>query len=179
MSGLAEREHRKEPGEISVLIGEGQTAQVLRNLCWQLFTREDKRAWQMIVEHIQNLFNINLQAPVYIRERSELSLTYKERSGVELDLSSSGRGCQQVLLLLSFLLANPGSVFCWTNPMPTWKFCASVTFTTSSPKSPPPTDRRLSPPATPKSCCRKPLSAMWSWLSLATHTVLTPARAAK
>lgn len=116
MSGLAEREHRKEPGEISVLIGEGQTAQVLRNLCWQLFTREDKRAWQMLVEHIQNLFHINLQAPVYIRERSELSLTYKERSGVELDLSSSGRGCQQVLLLLSFLLANPGSVLLLDEP---------------------------------------------------------------
>lgn len=116
MSGLAEREHRKEPGEISVLIGEGQTAQVLRNLCWQLFSREDKRAWQMLVAHIQNLFHINLQEPVYIRERSELSLTYKERSGVELDLSSAGRGCQQVLLLLSFLLANPGSVLLLDEP---------------------------------------------------------------
>ena len=36
MSGLAEREHRKEGGEICVLIGEGRTAEVLRNLCWQL-----------------------------------------------------------------------------------------------------------------------------------------------
>jgi len=117
MSGLAEREHRKEPGEISVLIGEGQTAQVLRNLCWQLFSREDKRAWEMLVGHIQDLFHIGLQAPVYIRERSELTLTYKEqRSGVELDLSSSGRGCQQVMLLLSFLLANPGSVLLLDEP---------------------------------------------------------------
>lgn len=116
MSGLAEREHRKEPGEISVLIGEGQTAQVLRNLCWQLFTREDKRAWKLLAEHIQSLFHISLQEPVYIKERSELSLTYKERSGVELDLSSSGRGCQQVLLLLSFLLANPGSVLLLDEP---------------------------------------------------------------
>lgn len=116
MSGLAEREHRKEPGEISVLIGEGQTAQVLRNLCWQLFSRDDKKAWLKLVDHIQDLFHIDLQEPSYIKERSELSLTYKERSGVELDLSSSGRGCQQVLLLLSFLLANPGSVLLLDEP---------------------------------------------------------------
>lgn len=116
MSGLAEREHRKEPGEISVLIGEGQTAQVLRNLCWQLFSREDKNAWRNLVEHIDDLFHIRLQEPAYIRERAELKLTYKERNGVELDLSSSGRGCQQVLLLLSFMLANPGAVLLLDEP---------------------------------------------------------------
>ena len=48
MSGLAEREHRKEPGEIGVLIGEGQTAQVLRNLCWQLYSKEDKNLWHRL-----------------------------------------------------------------------------------------------------------------------------------
>jgi len=110
MSGLAEREYRKEKGEINVLIGEGQTAQVLRNLCWQLFSAEDKNAWNELVERIETLFHIHLDDPRYVKERSELSMTYRERSGVELDLSSSGRGCQQVLLLLSFLLANPGSV---------------------------------------------------------------------
>ncbi|MDO8412786.1 MAG: AAA family ATPase, partial [Gallionellaceae bacterium] len=116
MSGLAEREHRKEAGEISVLIGEGQTAQVLRNLCWQLFMRDDKSAWRELVGHIENLFHITLQEPAYIKERAELSLTYKERSGVELDLSSSGRGCQQVLLLLSYMLANPGAVLLLDEP---------------------------------------------------------------
>ena len=116
MSGLSEREHRKEAGEISVLIGEGQTAQVLRNLCWQLFSREDKSAWSRLVDHIQRLFHIQLLDPKYIKERSELSLGYKEKSGVELDLSSSGRGCQQVLLLLSYMLANPGAVLLLDEP---------------------------------------------------------------
>ncbi|MBK6961863.1 MAG: AAA family ATPase [Gammaproteobacteria bacterium] len=116
MSGLAEREYRKEQGEIKVLIGEGQTAQVLRNLCWQLFSMEDKRAWRQLVDHIDDLFHIRLDEPKYIKERSELSLTYRERSGIELDLSSSGRGCQQVLLLLSFLFANPGSVLLLDEP---------------------------------------------------------------
>lgn len=116
MSGLAEREYRKETGEISVLIGEGQTAQVLRNLCWQLFTKEDKSVWESLVKHIDALFHVRLNEPKYIKERSELTLTYSERNGVELDLSSSGRGCQQVLLLLSFLLANPGSVLLLDEP---------------------------------------------------------------
>ncbi len=116
MSGLAEREHRKEPGEISVLIGEGQTAQVLRNLCWQLYSKDDKELWNVLVEKIDMLFHIRLQPPSYVSERSELTLTYKERSGIELDLSSAGRGCQQVLLLLSYMLANPGAVMLLDEP---------------------------------------------------------------
>jgi ABC-type taurine transport system ATPase subunit len=116
MSGLAEREHRKEPGEIGVLIGEGQTAQVLRNLCWQLYSKEEKALWNVLVDKIDLLFQIRLQPPNYVQERSELTLTYKERSGIELDLSSSGRGCQQVLLLLSYMLANPGAVLLLDEP---------------------------------------------------------------
>ena len=117
MSGLADREFKKEVGEIKVLIGEGQTAQVLRNLCWQLFSREDKGAWKALVEQLRRLFLIELSEPGYIKERSELTLTYTEvNSKVELDLSSAGRGCQQVLLLLSFLYANPGSVLLLDEP---------------------------------------------------------------
>lgn len=116
MSGLAEREHRKEPGEISVLIGEGQTAQVLRNLCWQLYSREDKTGWKRFVEKIRELFHITLLEPEYIQERAELSLAYKEQRGVKLDLSSSGRGCQQVMLLLSYMLSNPGAVLLLDEP---------------------------------------------------------------
>lgn len=116
MSGLAEREYRKEKGEIGVLIGEGQTAQVLRNLCWQLHSQDDKTGWRLLVERIDALFQIRLNDPQYIKERSELVLTYRERNGVELDLSSSGRGCQQVILLLSFLLANPGAVLLLDEP---------------------------------------------------------------
>lgn len=124
MSGLAAREHRKEPGEINVLIGEGQTAQVLRNLCWQLFkredqtTREDQTGWKTLVQQMDKLFHILLQDPIYVKERAELTLTYKDQQseGVELDLSSSGRGCQQVLMLLAFMLANPGSVLLLDEP---------------------------------------------------------------
>jgi hypothetical protein len=67
---------------------------------------------------MDSLFHIQLQEPVYVKERAELTLTYKDnqRERVELDLSSSGRGCQQVLLLLAFMLANPGSVLLLDEP---------------------------------------------------------------
>ena len=116
MSGLADREFRKEQGEISMLIGQGQTAQVLRNLCWLLFSKENKQPWKRLVDHIQRLFSVTLQAPLYDPVNSSLSLTYKEASGAELDISSAGRGCQQVTLLLSFLLANPGAVLLLDEP---------------------------------------------------------------
>lgn len=34
MSGLAAREDRLEIGSIRVRLGEGRTAEVMRNLCW-------------------------------------------------------------------------------------------------------------------------------------------------
>lgn len=115
MSGLADREHRKEPGEVSVLIGEGQTAQVLRNLCWQLYSKNET-AWQKLVAEVRKLFLIELQEPRYIAERGELLLSFKEQNGIELDLSSTGRGCQQVILLLSYMLSHPGSILLLDEP---------------------------------------------------------------
>ena len=116
MSGLADREFRKEKGEISMLIGQGQTAQVLRNLCWQLYSLDDKKPWNKLVRHILDLFSVTLSAPEYFPENSSLSLAYTEPSGIELDISASGRGCQQVTLLLAFLLANPGAVLLLDEP---------------------------------------------------------------
>lgn len=116
MSGLADREFRKESGEIRMLTGQGQTAQVLRNLCWQLFSSENKSPWNRLVRHIQDHFSVTLLPPVYDPVNSSLSLSYKDRKGIELDISSSGRGCQQVTLLLCFLLQHPGAILLLDEP---------------------------------------------------------------
>lgn len=42
MSGLAASETRLDEGAIAVRIGEGRTAEVLRNLCWQAFQRKQR-----------------------------------------------------------------------------------------------------------------------------------------
>jgi energy-coupling factor transporter ATP-binding protein EcfA2 len=115
MSGLADREFIKESGEIGFLIGQGQTAQVLRNLCLQVYRQEKKSGWSDISARIQKLFGIDLLEPEYYAERSEIIMGYKEHD-VRLDLSSAGRGLQQTLLLLAHMYANPNTVLLLDEP---------------------------------------------------------------
>lgn len=115
MSGLAAVEPKWEPGRINVLIGEGQTAQVLRNLCYQLAIAGDQTAWRTVQVQMRALFGVELLPPENISERGEIIMQYRERS-ITLDLSSSGRGLQQTLLLLAYLYANPGSVLLLDEP---------------------------------------------------------------
>lgn len=114
MSGLAAMERKLEPGTIDVLIGEGRTAEVLRNLCYQVYEMSEN--WQGLVQSMKGLFGVTLKPPHYIKERGEISMTYQERSGTELDLSSAGRGLQQTLLLLAHLYAKPGTVLLLDEP---------------------------------------------------------------
>lgn len=117
MSGLAANEIRLDPGAVNVRIGEGRTAEVLRNLCYRLVQDQDEhRRWRALQEHIKALFGVTLEEPQYIVERGEITMAYQDLSGVRLDLSSSGRGLQQVLLLLAYLYANPGAVLLLDEP---------------------------------------------------------------
>ncbi len=116
MSGLADQEFVKQPGEIDVLIGQGQTAQVLRNLCHKVNGAADDSAWQHVVAHIQRLFGVELRSPVLNPVRSEITMSYKDDGGNELDISCSGRGLQQTLLLLAYLYANPKSALLLDEP---------------------------------------------------------------
>jgi len=114
MSGLASVEPRLERGRINVLIGEGRTAEVLRNLC--LLVYEAGEYWDTLVQHIQRQFNVELLPPQYLAGRGEIRMTYRESSGVELDLSASGRGMLQVLMLLTYLYSNPNTVLLLDEP---------------------------------------------------------------
>ena len=116
MSGLATDEPRLEMGRINVLIGEGQTAQVLRNLCHNL-AEEKPQEWRKVQDHIRELFGVELDRPEHTFERGEITMSYSEPpSTVSLALSSSGRGLQQTLLLLAYLYANPNSVLLLDEP---------------------------------------------------------------
>lgn len=141
MSGLADREFIKQAGEIGVLVGQGQTAQVLRNLCYQVYGEigalsqellqlrearipygerlpefDGSPEWKALTRHIQRLFGVTLLPPKYVRERSELTMAYVEPRGTTLDLSSAGRGLHQTLLLLAYLYANPRTVLLLDEP---------------------------------------------------------------
>ena len=95
MSGMAATETRLDQGAINVRVGEGRTAEVLRNLCYRI-NDERPSDWLKLVSHIQGLFGAKLNAPRYIAERGEVAMSYMENE-VTLDLASSGRGLQQTI----------------------------------------------------------------------------------
>ncbi len=90
MSGLASEEPELQAGRIAVLLGEGQTAQVLRNLCFQVH-QKDAQAWREITRQMQRVFGLQLHEPSRDSARGTIELAYSE-SGIELDLPSAGRG---------------------------------------------------------------------------------------
>ncbi len=116
MSGLIANETLLTPGAIDVRIGEGRTAEVLRNLCLQVYENKSSPNWSILVEKMKELFGIEILPPVRIPTRGEISMSYKTISGIELDLSAAGRGQQQTLLLLAHLLANPQSILLLDEP---------------------------------------------------------------
>lgn len=119
MSGLSDREFMKQQGEIEFLIGQGRTAEVLRNLCFQLVVLDDhnnRNIWSRVSAEIENLFGIKLKRPNYTPDRSEIEMTYLDNGDIELDIASSGRGLQQTLLLLAYLAINPNSVLLLDEP---------------------------------------------------------------
>jgi hypothetical protein len=98
-------------------LGEGRTAEVLRNLCYAVYTSEGGgERWNRLVERIHALFQVDLEPPEYIAERGEIQMKYRDERRVRLDLSSSGRGLQQTLLLLAYLTLHPGSVLLLDEP---------------------------------------------------------------
>lgn len=114
MSGLASNETRLDPGAINVRIGEGRTAEVLRNLCYRIHDK-DAEKWNSLKDHIKKLFGSELTPPQYIPERGEIVMAYREGTN-RLDLASSGRGMQQTMLLLAYMFANPGAVLLLDEP---------------------------------------------------------------
>jgi AAA15 family ATPase/GTPase len=115
MSGLAAIEPKLEPGRINVLIGEGQTAQVLRNLCFEI-SHAKRDSWIEVKKRISELFLTQIDDPEFILERGEIAMTYAEHGLKRLDISATGRGLQQTLLLLAYLYTNPNSVLLLDEP---------------------------------------------------------------
>ena len=115
MSGIETEEPIIQPGRIDVLLGQGQTAQVLRNLCLMVL-REDPSAWSRIAALMKRLFAVDLEEPAETG-RGAIDLFYRQ-SGVRrpVDIALAGRGLQQVLLILAYLHSHPRSVLLIDEP---------------------------------------------------------------
>ena len=115
MSGLEIEEPILQPGRIDVLLGQGQTAHVLRNLCLLVY-KSSRQDWERIVDLMERLFQVRLDNP---REtsRGSIDLYYRQVDVKErLDISLAGRGQQQMLLILAYLYSHHGSVLLIDEP---------------------------------------------------------------
>lgn len=115
MSGLDTEEPVLQPGRVDVLLGQGRTADVLRNLCLTV-ARSNPDDWGRVVSLMQRLFNIELGAPEETT-RGSITLSYRQPDVKEaLDISSAGRGMLQMLLVFAYLYAHKGSVLLVDEP---------------------------------------------------------------
>jgi predicted ATPase len=115
MSGMESEEPVLQPGRIDVLLGQGQTAQVLRNLCLMVFadSRED---WRQVADLTNRLFSVELGEPRQ-NSRGSIELYYRQKGSKEpLDLAVAGRGLQQMLLIFAYLYSHKRSILLIDEP---------------------------------------------------------------
>lgn len=115
MSGLETEEPILQPGRIDVLLGQGQTAQVLRNLCLLVY-KESPEDWDRIAQLMNRLFAIRLDRPQETA-RGSITLFYRQDNVKEpLEVALAGRGFQQMLLIFSYLYSHRRSVLLIDEP---------------------------------------------------------------
>lgn len=113
MSGLSIEEPVFQPVKIDQLLGQSKPGEVLRNLLVEALRSEN--AWRRLTEAISRLFGYTLlppngDGPDIVAEYSHIP------EGPRFDISNSGSGFQQVLMLLTFLLTRPASVLLVDEP---------------------------------------------------------------
>ncbi len=123
MSGLSSAEDKLTQGSIDRKLGEGKTAEVLRNICYEILYPEAKpliptdgeENWKRFIGHLKKAFGVILHKPEFIRATGIIQLEYTE-NGIRYDVSSGGRGFLQTLLLLAYMYANPGTIMLLDEP---------------------------------------------------------------
>ncbi len=115
MSGLDTEEPILQPGRIDVLLGQGQTAQVLRNLSLMV-ERRNRDDWNRIADLMQRLFSVSIGKPQET-SRGGIDLFYRQSNVKDdLDIALAGRGLQQMLLIFAYLYSHRRSVLLIDEP---------------------------------------------------------------
>jgi len=120
MSGIEMDEPLLQEGRINVLMGQGQTARVLRNLCYKVTENDTEYGtsdWSSIQDLVKKLFPVELKRPQLNVKRGDLFLKYhQEGIDHDLDISLAGRGLQQILLVLAYLYSHKRSILLIDEP---------------------------------------------------------------
>ena len=117
MTGLSIDEPVYQRAKVEQLLGLGKPGEVIRNLLLQ--THLNSEAWNGLTDVIRRLFGFELAPP----DGAGADIVAEYQHGAEpgtpalrLDIASAGSGFQQVLLLMTFLHAKPGSVLLLDEP---------------------------------------------------------------
>jgi AAA15 family ATPase/GTPase len=117
--GMKAEEDSLSLGSIQRIIGQGQAASVIRNICNLLF-ENDKEKWAELLGLMKTLFSVEIKKPIVLSNGLiELYYNYADsalKSVQDLDISLAGYGQQQMLLVLAYLLANQNSVLMIDEP---------------------------------------------------------------
>lgn len=116
IAGLIAEEPLFLPSRVEALLHAGRGGEVLRNLCYAVWEKQDA-SWQQVSQAIHTLFGVKLLEPVLIEAQGLLELAYQaEDDGPQLPLTSAGLGMLQTLQLLVFLHWKPGAVLLLDEP---------------------------------------------------------------
>lgn len=119
MSGIGEKEFVFQQDAIRTQIGTGQTANVIRNICYHLATNQPKD-WIELKKVFEDTFSVGIQNP-FLRATGVIELLYnytnrQQKTDYDLDITLAGRGQQQMLLVLAYLMSNRGAVLLIDEP---------------------------------------------------------------
>ncbi|MDR1683503.1 MAG: AAA family ATPase, partial [Candidatus Symbiothrix sp.] len=117
MSGVSTLEDKLTRGAIERRLGEGKTAEVLRNICYEILYPEIPRGkdynpdenWNKLKIIIKTMFGVDLCKPEYIKSLGYLKFEFIENK-ITYDISSGGRGFLQILLLFAYMFSNPNTI---------------------------------------------------------------------
>lgn len=134
MTGLSTEEPVYQPPKIAQLLGQGKPGDVLRNLLVE--ANHDQDVWERLTQSIERMFGYRLQPPntdgpniiaEYRSTEDDSVITWNGAvvtwnraalvwGGASYDIASAGSGFLQVLMLLTFLHARPGTVLLLDEP---------------------------------------------------------------
>lgn len=123
MSGISTQEDKLTQGSVDRKLGEGKTAEVLRNICYEMLFPETAQKnvinveenWNKLYEVIRAMFGIKIQKPEFVSATGLINLEYIEND-IRYDIASGGRGFQQTLLLFAYMFANPNTILLLDEP---------------------------------------------------------------
>ena len=116
LSGIQRDEPLHARGMQDLLVGQGRSGELLRNLLLGIH-QSGNEDWHSLAGHVRDLFQIDLLKPVYGPGQPFIVCEYTEAGQKRpLDIANAGSGALQVLLLLAFLYARPGTVMLLDEP---------------------------------------------------------------